>query len=94
MQALAAFSRRIFDQKLDDASAETISTPDQYSQNNTHDSILRASSVVVVRESDSVQDAANENANDQYNEHEDRLFMFPPPNFRKRDRQLRVLMSR
>jgi hypothetical protein len=31
---------------------------------------------------------------EKYNEPEDRLFIFPPPSYRKRDRQLRVLMSR
>jgi hypothetical protein len=31
---------------------------------------------------------------EKYNEKEDRLFIFPPPSYRKRDRQLRVLMSR
>ncbi len=36
-----------------------------------------------------------ENAHtEKYNEDEDRLFTFPPPSYRKRDRQLRVLMSR
>ncbi len=97
MQAIVAFSRRIFDQKSGDTSAEAVSSSDQYDKNQTHDSIARANSVVIVRESDSAQDNqtfADERADEQYNELEDRLFILPPPSFRKRDRQLRVLMSR
>jgi hypothetical protein len=92
MLAGASISRRIHDQDLgpSDTSAEVDNTTDEHDRSQYHASIARARSVVNVSQGDSAQEKDDE----QYNEHEDRLFIFPPPKFRKQDRQLRVLMSR
>jgi hypothetical protein len=91
MQAIARLSRRRKeDQNLDDNSTEAENIPDQFDQDHYHTSIAAASSLEIVSDRESADDKSSE----LYNELEDRLFIFPPPKFRKQDRQLRVLMSR
>jgi hypothetical protein len=65
---------------------------------HAHDSSFKAANAA----SDTVSKAndttnhrqESKRSNGTYNEQEDRLFVFPPENFRKSDREIRVLMSR
>jgi hypothetical protein len=64
---------------------------------HAHDSSFKAANAAsdtVSKANDTPNHRQESKRSGTYNEQEDRLFVFPPENFRKSDRVIRVLMSR